>query len=101
MNPLTLLPTHTPYDGSSKLFAIGLKPLDLVDWIEIDAAFDHQLREKRRLYAEREDEVFVTEPGSENGQREVLNLLHEHLIARFPDLYRQHCKGLKFRATLP
>jgi hypothetical protein len=27
---------HTPYDGSSKPFTIGLKPLDLNAWIEVD-----------------------------------------------------------------
>ena len=26
---MTPLPTHTPYDGSSKLFTIGLKPLEV------------------------------------------------------------------------
>ena len=88
------LPVHTPYDGSSKLFATGLKPLDPADWIEIDARFDHQLREKRRLYAEREGDVFVAEPGSEDGQREVLRLLQEHLTARFPERYRRHATGI-------
>ena len=29
-------PTHTPYDGSSKLFSVGLKPLDFDRWIEVD-----------------------------------------------------------------
>jgi dimethylamine monooxygenase subunit A len=89
------LPAHTPYDGSSRLFTIGLKPLDLADWIEIDACFDDQLREKRRLYAEREGDVFVAEPGSEDGQTEVLQLLQVHLTARFPDRYRRHSTGIE------
>jgi hypothetical protein len=92
---MTALPTHTPYDGSSKPFTIGLKPLELADWIEIDATFDRQLREKRRLYAERESDVFVAEAGSEDGQSEVLALLREHLTARFPERYRQHCRGIE------
>ena len=37
-------PTHTPYDGSSKLFTIGLKPLDFADWIEVDG---HRLPPRR------------------------------------------------------
>ena len=28
--------THSPYDGSHPLFRIGLAPLDLADWIEVD-----------------------------------------------------------------
>ena len=45
-------PTHTPYDGSSKLFTIGLKPLDLGAWIEVDEYLLPYLTEKRRLYGE-------------------------------------------------
>lgn len=86
---------HTPYDGSSKPFSIGLKPLDLADWIEIDRHFDAQLREKRRLYAERESDVLVAEPGTEAAQREVLGLLQTHLASRFPERYQQQCKGIQ------
>lgn len=88
------MPTHTPYDGSSSPFTIGLKPLDLRDWIEIDAAYDEQLREKRRLYEERPDDVFVAEERSEDGQREVLGLLQKHLPERFPERFDQHCRGM-------
>jgi hypothetical protein len=83
------LPIHTPYDGSSKLFQIGLKQLDLVNWIEVDDKFDFQLAEKRRIYTEYADKVFVAEPGTEEAQAEVLALLAEHLPARFPERYRQ------------
>ena len=82
------LPIHTPYDGSSKLFQIGLKPLDLANWIEIDETFDFQLAEKRRIYAEYADKVFVAEEATEDAQAEVLALLTEHLPARFPERYR-------------
>jgi dimethylamine monooxygenase subunit A len=85
---VTQLPRHTPYDGSSKLFTIGLRPLDLGNWIEIDATFDFQLAEKRRIYAEYPDKVFVSEAGTEDAQAEVLALLVEHLPARFPERYQ-------------
>lgn len=83
------LPIHTPYDGSSKLFQIGLKQLDPTTWIEIDETFDFQLAEKRRLYAEHAPDVFVAEPGTEEAQAEVLALLIEHLPARFPERFRR------------
>lgn len=83
------LPIHTPYDGSSKLFQIGLKQLDLRNWIEIDETFDFQLAEKRRIYAEHGGDVFVAEEGTEDAQAEVLALLTEHLPARFPERYRR------------
>ena len=86
---MTQLPIHTPYDGSSKLFQIGLKQLDLRNWIEIDETFDFQLAEKRRIYAEYSDKVFVAEPGTEDAQTEVQALLTEHLPVRFPERYRK------------
>jgi hypothetical protein len=81
---------HTPYDGSSKLFAIGLKPLDLSDWIDADERLVADLAEKERLAATRWDEVFVGEAGTEASQAEVLALLAEHLPQRFPELYRRN-----------
>lgn len=85
--PLQTIPT--PYDGSSKLFQIGLKPLDLAQWIDVDDQLAAQLAEKERLRAAHPAEVFVAEPGTEDAQAEVLALLAEHLVARFPEIYRR------------
>jgi hypothetical protein len=85
---LTHHPIHTPYDGSSKLFQIGLKQLDLANWIEIDDSFDFQLAEKRRIHAEHGPRVFVAEAGTDDAQAEVLALLRAHLPARFPERYQ-------------
>ena len=88
-------PTHTPYDGSSKLFTIGLKPLDPDKWIEIDEYLKPYLAEKRRLYADIPEKVFVEEAGTRDAQREVLELLGPHLLVKFPDLYQQTDAGLE------
>ena len=82
-------PAHTPYDGSAKPFAIGLKPLDPQDWIEVDDLLGDYLAEKDRLYAEIPENVFMAESGTEESQREVLDALVEFLPARFPDSYRR------------
>lgn len=83
------LPAHTPYDGTSKPFSIGLKPLDPADWIETDATYAAQMAEKRRLYAERPGDVFVEEADTRDAQREVLDLVAAHVEANaarlFPD----------------
>lgn len=81
-------PLHTPYDGSSKLFQIGLKRLDVAQWIEVDERLPHYLGEKERLAAAFPDEVFVAEVGTEAAQGEVLALLVGHLSSHFPDIYR-------------
>ncbi len=85
---MNALPTHAPYDGSSKPFTIGLKPLDLADWIEVDENLAAHLAEKRRLYAEIPHKVFVEEPDTRAAQQEVLDLLAAHLPERFPRTHR-------------
>ncbi|MBZ9842463.1 heme-dependent oxidative N-demethylase family protein [Mesorhizobium sp. CA5] len=82
--------THTPYDGSSKLFTIGLKPLDFDRWIEVDELLLPHLAEKQRLYAEIPEKVFVEEDGTSEAQRDVLDLLVAHLEAAHPGTYRRN-----------
>jgi hypothetical protein len=82
-------PLRTPYDGSSRLFQIGLKPLDARDWIDVDERLAADLAEKERLAAERWDDVFAAEPGTEAAQAELLAMLVAHLPERFPDVYRR------------
>lgn len=89
MTDQTAIPLHTPYDGTSKPFTIGLKPLALDDWIEPGPDLEDQLDEKIRLYTEIPEKVFVEEPDSRDVQAEVLDLLVEHLPRRFPELYRR------------
>ncbi|PWK71702.1 DUF3445 domain-containing protein [Aminobacter sp. AP02] len=84
---MTDSPTHTPYDGSSKPFAIGLKQAEPRDWIELDDHLEAYLSEKDRLYAELPDKVFVAEPETREAQQEVLDLLVAHLVERFPEAY--------------
>ncbi|TGQ16352.1 MULTISPECIES: DUF3445 domain-containing protein [unclassified Mesorhizobium] len=88
-------PTHTPYDGSSKLFTIGLKPLDFDRWIEVDEFLLPHLAEKQRLYTEIPERVFVEEDGTSDAQREVLDLLVAHLEAAHPDTHRRNGADLE------
>lgn len=83
---MSRLPTHTPYDGSSKLFTIGLKPLDLDRWIEVDEHHAAHIAQKRGLYAEVPEKVLVAEPGTQAAQQEVFDLLSDHLSRHFPEL---------------
>ncbi len=78
----------TDYDGASKPFTIGLKPLDLADWIDSDENLRAYLDEKDRLAARVPHDIFAALPGSEAAQAEVLSLLAEHLPRRYPDIYQ-------------
>jgi len=79
---------HTPYDGSATPFTIGLKPLDLTEWLEIDALHMPYLAEKRRLFAERPADVFAEEADTREAQREVLDLIRGWLEEHAPALPR-------------
>ena len=83
-------PVHTPYDGSARPFQIGLKPLALADWIDVDRHLPAYLDEKDRLVALDLDRVFAAERGTDAAQREVMMLLVEHLPQRFPQIYRRN-----------
>ena len=87
-------PTHTPYDGSAKPFTIGLKPLDPDEWIEVDALLGDYLNEKERHYAAIPNQVFAAEPGTEEAQREVLELLADYLPRRFPETYEREADSI-------
>lgn len=80
-------PVHTPYDGSARLFTIGLGPLDPAHWIEPDDELERYLAEKDRLIATCRDLVFVEEPGTRDAQQEVLDLLTAYLPACHPARY--------------
>lgn len=84
-----VLPAHTPYDGSAKPFMIGLKPLDLHDWFEVDASLGAYLAEKDRLLSEIPELVFAAEPDTAESQRQVLDALVQFLPDRYPDTYRR------------
>ena len=85
-------------DGSWRL-AMGLKALDLHDWIEIDDSFAGQLAERRALLASRRDEVCLALPESRIGQAEVLALLLDHLPDRFPEVYRRGATAIENLVT--
>ena len=80
---------HAPYAGTDPPMAIGLKALDLAQWIEPDEHLTGELAEKRRLLAERHSEVYAERSDSRPAQAEVLALLAEHLPRVHPEIYRR------------
>lgn len=89
MPDLPASPGYLPFDGEAYRPSMGLVALDLDDWIEIDGDMAADLALKRDLLATRHSEVFENLPEALAGSQEVLDLLVEHLIRRFPAFYRQ------------
>lgn len=92
-------PIYLPFADGQWHLAMGLKPLQIQDWIEIDTDFANQLCLKNDLLTRRYAEVFASLPGSITAQQEVLELLLAHLLRYFPDLYQQAGDRLLNRVT--
>jgi hypothetical protein len=88
-NARPIMACYRPFLDGSWGLAMGLKALDLRDWIEIDASFSAQLAERRALIEERREAVCLSLPESRIGQAEVLALVLDHLPTRFPEIYRR------------
>ena len=79
--------------------AMNLFPLDLAEWIEIDADLPAHLAEKQRLLAEQPTEVFAAQPQALAGSQETLALLTEHVTTYFPQVYQRDGETIANRAT--
>ncbi|OKH26769.1 hypothetical protein NIES593_01610 [Hydrococcus rivularis NIES-593] len=80
---------YLPFADSRWRMKMGLKPLKLEDWIEIDERFTAYLARKQELLEHHYREVFASLPGSERSQKEVLNLLLDYLPKHFPSHYQR------------
>lgn len=78
---------YVPIDGRPFTLSMGLRTLNIVDWIEIDSHFDAELMQKRNLLQQVHDQVFVSLPEGMQGSLETLTLLKEFLPSRFPDKF--------------
>lgn len=84
---------YLPFVKSSDRIAMGLKPLPLQNWIEIDDAFTAELTLKSALLAHCYQDVFAALPHTQAAQQEALHLLIDHLLQHFPLIYQAQKKG--------
>jgi hypothetical protein len=84
---------HTPYDGSSPPFHIGVSKIEAGRWIEVDGQLPRYLAEKARLRRVAPRQTFVETPDTREAQRELLELLTQHLLRHFPDAYHRDAQG--------
>ncbi|MEL7527918.1 MAG: DUF3445 domain-containing protein [Pseudomonadota bacterium] len=70
---------HRPYDGSTRPFTVGLKPIGEEVWLEPDRFLDAHLAEKDRLFSQDLSAVFRAEDDTLDVQREVLDLVTGNL----------------------
>jgi dimethylamine monooxygenase subunit A len=90
---------HTPYDGTSSPFTIGLTPLDMAEWIETDSALEAYLQEKDRLHDAHPEIVFAEELKTRAAQEEVLKELVSWLLQNRPEIYCATGKEVSITAS--
>ena len=78
---------HLPFETGPYRTAMSLVTVPAAEWIELDARYVEEMAERRRLLAERHDDVFGVLPESEDASHEVLQRLVAYLTTQFPDWF--------------
>ena len=78
---------YSPFVSGPFRWRLGLRPLDLSQWIEIDVGYDSDLAVKFAMQAAHPGTVFAALPTAvtTTACQEVLDALVEHLVRRWPD----------------
>ena len=77
-------PVHTPYKNGEGGVKVGLEPIKESNWLEIDDLFNSEIKEKKRLYKSRLQEVYKETTESVEPQLELLELLKKYLRKHYP-----------------
>ena len=70
---------YLPLSGKPFTISMGLRALDLANWLEFDANFETELELKRELYRTHRSQVFASLPEGLAGSWETLDLISEFL----------------------
>ena len=88
-----------PFEAGPWRVPLAMRARDPAGLIDIDALYPAQMALRRRLLAERHNEVFGATPGSAAARAEVLALLGTLLPARFPQWFSRDGAWLHNRLT--
>ena len=84
---LPVMDGPAPTGASAFRWRLGVRPLDVDDWIELGPDADDAIAAKAVLNAENPDTVFAVLPDAEPESNEVARALVEHLRERWPERY--------------
>ncbi len=90
---------YLPFETGPYRMAMGLVAVPAAEWFVLDARYPDEMAERRRLLAERHDDVFGVLPEAEDASREVLQRLVAYLTAQFPDWFSLDGSRLSNRLT--
>lgn len=77
---------YIPLEAKGWRMAMGLRPLDLERWLEVDARRGDELEQKRQLLDSSYDVVVATNPEGDDGSRELLVEVSRFLEDHHPEI---------------
>jgi hypothetical protein len=77
---------YIPLEAKGWRMAMGLRPLDLERWLEVDERRDDELEQKRQLLDTAFDVVVATDPHGDEGSRELLLEVTRFLEVHHPEI---------------
>jgi hypothetical protein len=84
---------YVPVDERGWRLAMGLRPLDLTQWLEVDDRRDEELALKSRLLAVHADVVIATRREGDEASAELLDEVLAFLRTNHPELARDVTEG--------
>ena len=81
-------PFPLPFDGKPHRWTMGLRPLELEDWLWLDERYETEVALRRELLNHRHDEVFQIRPEAEAASSEVLELVLAFLEKQHPERFQ-------------
>lgn len=80
---------HRPFSQSGKYhMTMGLRKLDVENWLTVDKNYMTQHRIRAGLLADKKMRVLQCLPGSEDACVEVLDLIVDYLTRKYPAMYQ-------------
>jgi hypothetical protein len=99
MRPPSPEAIHLPFEPGPYRMAMSLVTVPAAEWFELDERYVDDMAERRRLLAERHEDVFGVLSEAEDASREVLQRLVTHLTMQFPDWFAVEGNALVNRLT--
>lgn len=90
---------YFPLNGELDKPAMGLLPLELKDWIEIDQTQEKRLLLKEKIFRENKNLVLQINPQTEAACFELEEMVRLHVLEHFPDQFSMAASELYVNAT--
>jgi hypothetical protein len=85
---------YQPYLAGAFRWRLGLRPLELAEWIELDERYDADVSRKHQLMEVHAVTVNAAMEGTGAEGAEVLEALCSHLVSRWPDRFERRGEDL-------